>query len=897
MNRINQTSNFKEGIGLKRRLIVTSTVAIVITVLFAVSILYMLSKGEVVMSKQIEPYRLIDPLKPTDYTYSWWTHGLRGETTDGKKLKAVQTGNYGFAMDVEKVSFTNYGIIDQVIPVETALTEDNDVIFNLPNADFEWKLITSDVEYLTSGSKEKEKTRTIDSGRFVQRFDLTDLTFESTQGDLIQASGRLEIIALPDFTSLIFAIKPETDLTETEVEVGFQFNPAWSQISEIEKGEGSYIRLTNEQGEGIVISSPVEDAFYIDGSKVYFHTTINNWIVDLERQFAVQITPIQSNSGNHYFDQFAHLNDFPTDHLLVNRQQNSDGNTDENTEDEFTENVNVVYDHLRGWYQVDLTYTDLDPHDPTTMERIRFEINNPTSNAIRLPLFFLKYGVKSVTGFSPMIRDIDGFPSGIPVQISKNWHSQQGQPVLYDGNWFHGFTIIEVPPNGQKQFEFDIVYSFWGGVPAVSHAQLSLIGWGGHQQWDQVAIGSFGENITYDPDVGLNRSMIDDVRPFMVSPDERRYVWSGNVGGGDFLVYYDANGQKQYLSRMKTYFKNYAPNLTEVTYAGISADGNIAAEITVSSPRTDDINRAYHKVRYEVLKDTPFSRLAFYQLGADKYNNHQFNLMAIGNADGLIEEWQPGRGGLYYERQGIPINGDVQWFSLHDAIPGAWYGGENRYNESQAWANRGLIVRNWNARIGGEEVSLPHYSVYLTENNVGSSNVELSPPAGVEMLKAGDYIEFEVELVIIPMSAEDYYGPNEPLRQSLEASANTWEQVYRLAVGNDVQITASKGEIIEDYPLVIQVDQNQTAEFEIVGGLAYFPITITGLDQYWGGTLERWEDGSWQPINQEVNGNDYWQAFYDANAEHWELTFNVLLDAPLDAPEGEAATNKFRFRF
>ena len=56
----------------------------------------------------------------------------------------------------------------------------------------------------------------------------------------------------------------------------------------------------------------------------------------------------------------------------------------------------------------------------------------------------------------------------------------------------------------------------WGGVPAASHAQLCLIGWGWNQRWDQAAIGSWGESICYEPEGIQVRCMIDDVRPLMV---------------------------------------------------------------------------------------------------------------------------------------------------------------------------------------------------------------------------------------------------------------------------------------------------------------------------------------------------------------------------------------------
>ena len=77
-----------------------------------------------------------------------------------------------------------------------------------------------------------------------------------------------------------------------------------------------------------------------------------------------------------------------------------------------------------------------------------------------------------------------------------------------------------------------------------------------------------------------------------------------------------------------------------MTYAGVSADGHIAARLTVMTPRSDDINRAVHRLRYDVLAPTPFKRMAFYQLGADHYNDHQFQAMARGNASEVVEEWE-----------------------------------------------------------------------------------------------------------------------------------------------------------------------------------------------------------------------------------------------------------------
>ncbi len=123
-----------------------------------------------------------------------------------------------------------------------------------------------------------------------------------------------------------------------------------------------------------------------------------------------------------------------------------------------------------------------------------------------------------------MILGTDGSPAGIPVQISKNWHRDKKTPLRYEGPWIHGSTLIEVPPNTSRNFQYAIAYARWGGVCAASHAQLSLIGWGHNMFWDECAIGSFGESICYEPGRTQRRSFITDVRPLMVTwKDDKKW--------------------------------------------------------------------------------------------------------------------------------------------------------------------------------------------------------------------------------------------------------------------------------------------------------------------------------------------------------------------------------------
>jgi hypothetical protein len=507
--------------------------------------------------------------------------------------------------------------------------------------------------------------------------------------------------------------------------------------------------------------------------------------------------------------------------------------------------------------------------EPDRLDRFPVRIANAGTVKKTYNLLFAFDGgaFQGITGLCPMLRDVQGMPSGIPVQISKNWHRHKDRRFLYDGPWLHAATRIAVEPGETWEGEFAIAYARWGGVPSASHAQLCLIGWGVNQLWDQAAIGSWGESITYDPDVNLNRSMIDDVRPLMVTGmGGGRWSWTGNVGGGDFLVYFDADGKRQFLTRMRTAYLSQGPNLTDVVYSGISADGKIAARIEVSTPRCDDVNRAYHRIRYDVLAPAPFSRMAFYQLGADHYNDHQFATMARGDTEGLAEEWQTERGGNKYLRTGIECAGKAPWFSLHGAE-------RNRHHPDGAWANRGLVVRSWKARLGGQDVAWPFAAVYGTEDGIPSANVELVPPPGLTELAPGDYVEAEVELLIVPMAADDYYGPNQALRDDLAANGNTWRPMHRLARENALDIRMEEGALQRAYPPVIATSGDK-AVFDVQGGAGYVPITFTGLRQRAGYVLTC--DGV--AVDQHCHGNDYWQTAFDDATGTWSHTYNVCFD-------------------
>ncbi|NOS69189.1 MAG: hypothetical protein HOP33_04585 [Verrucomicrobia bacterium] len=506
------------------------------------------------------------------------------------------------------------------------------------------------------------------------------------------------------------------------------------------------------------------------------------------------------------------------------------------------------------------------------LDRWRFTVRNDSEREATLPIMFVDEHPPAITGFTPMLCDSDGTPTGIPVQISKNWHTRPEKGVLrHQGPWFHGCTFVRLPPRSRREFNFTMAYARYGGVPAASHAQLSLIGWGHNQFWDQSAIGSFGESICYEPGRVQRRCSIDDVRPLMTLPnaEAKPYGWAGNGGGGDFLAWIDEAGRYQGFRGTRCDYRAYGPCLTDVGYIEETLGGELTSRVKVSIARSDDYLRAFHHLRYDVRRPMKWQRLAFYQLGADFYNDTPARSVAIGDAKGLREEWQPIQAKDRYDRSAVVLAGEQSWISIHGVERKA-------VNQGGTVASRGLIVRSWQAVLGGKPCPQPHASFFATEWGKGNFRtvIELSPPPGLTELKPGDFVEAEVELVMFPADARAYYGPNAAFRTVLETDADTWRLVQREAAGNALQVRTTAGKVIRNYPLAMTVDRRGRAACTLAGGIGYVPVTFSGLGDY--RDFELLVDG--QPLNQAVHGKDFWQTDYDASRKQWQVTYNVLRD-------------------
>ena len=133
-----------------------------------------------------------------------------------------------------------------------------------------------------------------------------------------------------------------------------------------------------------------------------------------------------------------------------------------------------------------------------------------------------------ITGLNMQIWETSSLqPTGLAVQISKNWHtgSTDAYWAGFDGYWWTGSVLLRLPPNSSIALSLALSYERYGGVPAWSHAQLSIVGYSDKWLWEQAALGTGGENICFDPLGTHTRAFITDMRPKLFDGE-----WKENIG-------------------------------------------------------------------------------------------------------------------------------------------------------------------------------------------------------------------------------------------------------------------------------------------------------------------------------------------------------------------------------
>lgn len=533
----------------------------------------------------------------------------------------------------------------------------------------------------------------------------------------------------------------------------------------------------------------------------------------------------------------------------------------------------VAYSEVADAWEIMIPKQNWDTDSPAAynqayldrQSRFDLKLKNLSSQPQDLSLRFI-HDYHPISGFVPMLLDAKGKQTGIPIQNSKNWHSLPNEPYPYEGTWINQTTRLTLEPHSEVDLQYAVVHALWQGVPASSAAQLSLVGWGYNGFWTQMALGSWGETLCIQPGRTMRRAFITDVRPFeMLSTNGLEYDWTTNVGGGDIAKIVGADGQYILWKGAVREFEMIGPNLSHVRVRERSEDERMQLQIDTYLPRSHSINRSYFKVRLDVLEDIEFSEIALFQLGSDYYNEVESRKIAWGNAAGLTAVASPKAAEWGRVMDPLPLLGEQPWVSLYDMQP---------ETKRRGLGVRGMVLRDFKATLSGQLSTEPWL---LCERTMHFLNAELTLDPKVKQLKAGDRIEFTMELDIFPLTAESYYGSNQALRERLAESPDSWELTAYEAQEQGLQINGKP----QVFPAVFEIDSRAKSQsFTVESRSPMDVICIAGLSQ----------PGTWQLSEQlDVESLELGDRFsverdsqvnYDPATQTWTVVLSLVF------PEG-----------
>ncbi|WP_136059836.1 hypothetical protein [Pontiella sulfatireligans] len=768
-----------------------------------------------------EPAVELFPVALKNYSYAFWLNGWKKNLNDkSADILSFETGHYGLTLDLSDFGKTRFSLLNDKADYTEALREDTKRISGLDPVELVIKVNVDGRIFravtcqagIDQGVKKLQAARLWESGQLVQHYDLIGLVFKDDSGLELSCEGKLDIVVWPNSLALNLELAPEQS-GWSNAKIGMQFNDWHTEKT-------------------------------ISGA----------WETGAKKQFRIAC---DLNGREKVKNGIA---------IQLNTPQN--------------QNFPVEFDDVYNCYFAKISKRDLKRRWKTGYTDIReydeFDISIENSNGNTYVPFQLDLSNPgNITGLCPILCLKDGTPTGIPVQLSKNWH-HEGL-----GAYLRAYALIPAK-QGASNYKLRIAYGFYGTLPSASHAQLSLIGWGkdgahgNNGRWDQLAIGCWGETICFDMDMSCVENVITDVRLLMTRNGRTggKWTWTDAGWGGDWMNLRDNHDQKLYFTELKTAYVSQGPCLTEVHYDGYyGSEREVDLKATVRTLRTDDYARTFLSFNYTFTKPVSATDGWLFKMG--KTSRLVTPEVAYGNIDGLIKEHKvPSRldkGEVYLKQTELTGNGP--WWV---AFPGAYK------VDGKDWGtgSRALVIRSYEALLDGKTYTNPTISfpVYRVESR-GNINLDmiLTPPKGVKEFQPGDTVAFEAEWITLPRIADDYYGPNEIFRKHLAKYPRSWKSVYREALGNNLKVQTVGGTVKQSYPIIIEATRSDDIQVKIAGGVGVVPIRFEGLESA-NYALYQVVGSKRSKLDQSVHGNDFWQTRYDPKSNTYSLTFNLPLD-------------------
>lgn len=305
---------------------------------------------------------------------------------------AVRTNKYAFEFDYEKLTFNSFSIAN----TNTGVTNEP------PRISF--GIETYGKLYpCTHSSLRTEDCQLIHTGRFLQHRFINWIP-ELTGCDPYNSG--LEIISWNDRLTLSLRIIPTVIQRSNAIVIKYSI-------------PSTYIKQTSPEGWAVYKHMAGTDGYIITGS------TDNTFLSFSGNNIEARLHSDQKLQPGQLYQTGLII--YPVENLekelvgIINQETNPLKVTAIQT-DPVSSSLETQYDPVIGWHSIQLR-NDISGNitkDNDRMERIKFTIenDNPKEATIRLN-FSKEKEVYAVPGISGIIRDKEGFPTGIPIQLSK----------------------------------------------------------------------------------------------------------------------------------------------------------------------------------------------------------------------------------------------------------------------------------------------------------------------------------------------------------------------------------------------------------------------------------------------------------------------------------------------
>jgi len=796
------------------------------------------------MTKELKPWT------NNNYSHSYWENGRRNLSSNNRIL-CFETGYFGLKVNVADLTKVQYGsfdkdnVFDRSISYEHAISKDarRRMDTELSEEDLIIKINLDGKIYRATSSAagtDVDQCRLWESGKIVQHYDFLGVKFQEDNklGIHPDIKCTLYIVVWPD--SLTFTV----ELSASDDKIW----PVWCFPD--------FILTMKMKDWGI--TATVNEAQKVTKNSVTFSLNCN---LNDTRQ------TLQENWENKFKMDSKYLDvDYP---FKYDNQFNS-----------------FVLDCIHPKRNFREGYCGIREYD-----EFQFRLRNLTKEGTYVPVLIHIRGPANVTGVCPIFCDENNKPLGVPVQLSKNWHNSEL------GHYVRFYALIPSPSNDEwTTYRLRIAYGFYGNLPSATHSNLSLIGYNGRGgRWEQLAIGCWGETYCMDVELTCVNFTITDIRTLMCRDGANgpSWQWTDAGWGGDWLNNLQGStGENLSLVGLKTAYRSQGPCLTEVHYdAWYGSRKEIDMTCRVRTLRTDDYARTFTKLHFKVkaspihVHDTSY----FFMIGEGGRDYDTPNV-TYGNVDMMLEDHEIPKhfpSGTFLIKKQLLTGKGPWWISFH---------GQNFVDDGRKMGKgwRGLVIRTYEASFGGENYEAPSISLVSCNTKTKSSlpNVKLilTPPEGVDTFQDGDFVSFEVELITIPLEAENYYGPNVHFKQHLQQCPSSWKTVHREARGNNLSVQLLTGGVLkESYPIIIETFQNKDNDTKFCiqkSGIGAVPVRFENLQSTSYSLFECSPTGEDILFNPIVHGNDFWQTDYSPETSTYSLTFNI----PMDEKDGQSST-------